>query len=776
MQTPPLPDKLAEALQLLDTLRQSEQWTEIVECVDRIRIGLDAAVPPAIHADLSIRRANAACQSGLTDVAREEQLSGHRWVRDSGSEDLRARWELNGSQICYRSGDLDGAERHAFACLASADLLPNADWLEAQAHNNIGLVALHRGDWSVARRHLLVASDLSLRAGDLLASVRQRCNYSTCCYWSGHWREGRASAEEALAEAQQHGFDETASALSILLGNIGRLENKTASAREHLAAARDLASRRENPRELALADELAGDLALDAGDLDEAAQLYTRTIDTGLRIAPRGDLVYEGRRKLADVRRMQGRYAEARDLAQNALDLARAAGTVVEIGASLRILALTYEALGDIDAARTHATEGIDILRGVHERFELLQLLTGCADFLDEPSALLIEARGLASQLGLTETVRSIDQRLMPPAQRATVGDAGMALVAEDAHGADAPSAPRAEMLRISGNRTFLTTDVRIIADVQRAMRNQQRVLIEGETGTGKELVARLLHENSPRKGKPFVCVECTSLHESLGHSELFGHAKGSFTGATSDGRGLVDAANGGTLFLDEVGDLSPAMQGRLLRFLQEREFRPVGAASAKPVDLFVIAATNRDLIEMVAKGEFRSDLYYRLKGAVVRVPPLRERPDDILPLAEHFLRIHGDKRERTIALSPQVRVIMRRYAWPGNARQLENEIDNIISQLEDGATANTWVLSPEVVAGATAETARLATFKERVDALIVSEVQRCLRATGGNRARTAEMMGFSRRGLQKMLKRLGLVSGTTDAAPATAEDDDSDE
>jgi transcriptional regulator with PAS, ATPase and Fis domain len=265
--------------------------------------------------------------------------------------------------------------------------------------------------------------------------------------------------------------------------------------------------------------------------------------------------------------------------------------------------------------------------------------------------------------------------------------------------------------------------------------------------------------------------VECTSLNESLAHSELFGHTRGASTGAHADACGLVEVANGGTLFFDEVGELSLALQGRLLRLLQEREYRPVGAAQSKRVDVYVIAATNRSLADMVEKGTFREDLYYRLRGATVRVAPLRDRPEDILPLATHFLHVHGARLGRTVRLAGETENIVRCYAWPGNARQLEHEIENIVAQLEDGDVARPWVVSAEVVAGAASGAGSTLTFRQRVETMVVGEAQRALMATGGNRSRAAESLGYSRRGFQKLLKRVGLVPAREKAERGDVDD-----
>jgi transcriptional regulator with GAF, ATPase, and Fis domain len=202
-------------------------------------------------------------------------------------------------------------------------------------------------------------------------------------------------------------------------------------------------------------------------------------------------------------------------------------------------------------------------------------------------------------------------------------------------------------------------------------------VLIRGETGTGKELIAGAIHHNSLRAGRNFVKVNCAALQENLLESELFGHEKGAFTGADRQRIGRFEQADGGSLFLDEIGDMSPSTQAKILRVLQEHEFERLGGTRTLKVDVRLIAATNRDLPTMVANGQFREDLYYRLNVVTVETPPLRERKEDILPLATHFIRKFSQELKKKIdGVHPEAAKMLTRYNWPGNIRELENAIE----------------------------------------------------------------------------------------------------
>jgi two-component system response regulator PilR (NtrC family) len=236
-----------------------------------------------------------------------------------------------------------------------------------------------------------------------------------------------------------------------------------------------------------------------------------------------------------------------------------------------------------------------------------------------------------------------------------------------------------------------------LMSMIEKVAGNKTNVLIIGESGTGKELVARMIHDSGPLKGKPFVPVNCGAIPETLIESEMFGHKKGSFTGAISDKIGLFEAASGGTLFLDEVGELPLQMQVKMLRSLQEKTIRRVGANEDIKVDVRIIAATNRDLEAGVRAGTFREDLYYRLNVILIKTPPLRERHGDLEILANAFLAKFAERQKKEIlGLSPDVLDIFRTHSWPGNVRELENTIERAVT-LEVGRFVTVGVLPPAV-------------------------------------------------------------------------------
>lgn len=287
-------------------------------------------------------------------------------------------------------------------------------------------------------------------------------------------------------------------------------------------------------------------------------------------------------------------------------------------------------------------------------------------------------------------------------------------------------------------------------------------VMIQGENGTGKELIAKAIHYNSPRKDKPFVIQNCSAFNDNLLESELFGHVKGSFTGAIKDKKGLFEIADKGTFFLDEIGDTSPQMQVKLLRVLQEGTFTPVGSTEMRKVDVRIVAATNKNLKEMVEQGTFREDLYYRLNVINIRVPPLRERKEDIPILAEYFLQRACETQGRSkVVLTKRALEKLYDYSFPGNVRELQNEMERVVVLAGDETKILPEMLSPKVLESgekSKVQGARLhGKLKDALEDLEREMIREGLRRTGWNKSKLAKELGISRAGLIMKVEKYGL-------------------
>jgi DNA-binding NtrC family response regulator len=415
-----------------------------------------------------------------------------------------------------------------------------------------------------------------------------------------------------------------------------------------------------------------------------------------------------------------------------------------------RLSAESYDLL--IVDVRMPGTSGLEVTRIVHDKYPSLPVIVmtafgsidtaveaiheGAFDFISKP-------------MNLAELRKTVEKAL---AQRAHQRRAEKSPEPND-------DASHRRMSKIIGKTPAM---MEVYKTVARVAPTKSTVLILGESGTGKEMIARAVHEHSPRANRPFVAVDCGALTETLLESELFGHVRGAFTGAVADKKGVFEEAQGGTCFLDEIGGISPNLQARLLRVLQEHEVRRVGGKEWIPVDVRVVAATNYNLAEAVKHGEFRQDLYYRINVVAIHLPPLRERVDDIPLLAEHFLRYYSVDNGKTIStISEKAMELLCSYAWPGNIRELENTIEQAV------ALSNQAVLTPEELPHDVREqgAARFSPPGVEEGQFLFSDtpsleevkkryVLQVLKHSQGNVSATARILNVDRRSLYRMLAR----------------------
>jgi len=437
--------------------------------------------------------------------------------------------------------------------------------------------------------------------------------------------------------------------------------------------------------------------------------------------------------------------------------------TLMEAGFQATTARSTEDALQRIDAARPDlvvsdvrmpGASGIDLLRTVRTRTPGMPflLVTAHADVREAVEALKLGAVDyLAKPVDLDELVACVHDSL------------GLAQ-ADDA--IDLPAGALGGMIAASPVMQSL------LRDAWRIARSDATVLLTGESGTGKEELAQFIHRNSLRAGRPLVAINCAAIPATLLAAELFGHEKGAFTGATTRRDGHFREADGGTLFLDEVGDIPLELQPVLLRAIERRQVSPVGGRAEIPVDIRLVAATNRHLDDDIATGRFRSDLFYRLNVIALEIPPLRERPEDVVPLARHFL---ARAREEDKRLSRAAVQALLAYSWPGNVRELSNAMERarLLSRTDvvlpehlpaaiRGAYPGPSAVEPDGLAadglgsdgrGPVARGPGILTLEQSE----IDSIRRALAQTGGNRTKTAELLGITRRGLINKLKRFHL-------------------
>ena len=622
------------------------------------------------------------------------------------------------SEVAYLSGDLPGAKTDAEAALATT----NDASTKLKARNTLGKILLAEARWDEADRHFAEDAWTASSAGLVTAELRARLNRGIALLSKGLADEARAMFEAVHAEGERIGdaracafaLDNLAVVATIRHDYAGALvlSERTLKLRQRLGdrltTARILANLAELRRKLGLLDHadhaiafgrrtlgpgmpparsarfsiVAAKTALMRGNSAEATREIARAIidfeSAGMR-----EFVGEAHRVAARIALEDGDLARASDT----LTRARELSTTDEARAEVMLLtALHSRASGENDESL--AVQALTLARSVGEEELLIEAHTLLCEMhrahgnLEASRAHLEQATSLRDHVATTLTH---DVRSAFLARRDLVALGHLqTLMSESAVEADEPKASaRAPFdsgrMAIGTPRDFVGDDPTVralLAAVKKVARSSSTILIRGESGTGKELVAEAVHRASERATGPLVTVNCAALVETLLLSELFGHEKGAFTGATARRRGRFEMAEGGTLFLDEIGDISPRTQVALLRVLQERTFERVGGTAAIRANVRIICATHRDLRAMVERGEFREDLYYRLRGITLELPALRARLGDLLRISDHLLtRVAGERGETKKLLAADALELLVRHRWPGNVRELENAL-----------------------------------------------------------------------------------------------------
>ncbi len=639
----------------------------------------------------------------------------------------------------YREGDLSLArETGEEACALFRRL---ADPLSvARVRNTLGLVYKQYCEWEPAISNLEAALTWYRDNGRLADTAPPLQNLGVVYQKMGAWERAAEYYRACEDVFVQIGDDLHLSLVNIGLGNLARLSRRFPDAESQLLMALERSRRHGAHREEVLALEFLGELDFDRGRPEAAIGRYHEAMAVAERTAPEGDLVVEIERRRAEALCAIGRFDEAERSLDRALRLARLTDDRLELAIAHRVAGEIALARGRRLDARDSWEKAATLLTACRERYELARVHLHLSRHTDEPRAARAFALRACAAFAELGTAHWQDQaeaeltRLMGPvtAPRHTDSLLGRR---HRAPGLVACSAGMATVERLA----------------RRAAATELSVLVTGETGTGKELVARTIHSQSPRVSRPFLAVNCGALRADLALSQLFGHRKGAFTGAHAEGIGLVEAAHGGTLFLDEAGELPLDVQVTLLRFLESGEYLRLGETVVRRADVRIIAATNRVLRGEAGEKVFRRDLLYRLNEIEIRLPALRERVEDIVPLARHFMSFYGGIDGPR--LSPDAESVLVSYSWPGNVRELENVMKRLAAlhagQGELDVNAILPLLS-EPPARASAVADRRASERD--------EILSAWRQAHGNKSRLADLLHVSRKTLYARLKRLDLT------------------
>ncbi len=504
-------------------------------------------------------------------------------------------------------------------------------------------------------------------------------------------------------------------------------------ARIELSRALRLARRQASPRRVAIALEYTGELHISSCQFDHAFVALTRAHAIASRIAPEGDIVPEVQRRLAEVALGHNDAEEALRLATDAEERASRLGDRYERATAIRVRAQSLIKLGNPDEGERLLRSALAILNELGEIFERDRILTLLGEKVTSGSPGALNSVSSPSPVASRKT--SPSRRAGDPLRPADLRDA------LHRHGMIGSALPMLDLMR----QAILVAPIRL------------PVLIQGETGTGKELLARAVHVMGTKPSSPFIAFNCATCPADLLDAELFGHARGAFTGATQSRDGLVRSAQGGTLFLDEIGELREESQARLLRLLDSGEVRPLGSDQSMRVRLRIIAATHVDLKERIQLRRFRPDLYFRLAGIRLVLPPLRERPSDIRELIAHFVGELRTAHPSFGGFGEPALAAMESFAWPGNVRQLKMEVERIAALTEPGRPVTKWApldgeppLSPRTPAPLDpGDASQILRDPMRLLAMV--------RENGGQAVVVARMLGRSRSQIYRILRDSGI-------------------
>lgn len=622
--------------------------------------------------------------------------------------------------------------------------------------------------WASAEDTARAALSGFQKVGNLHQSSYTRRSLAITQWKRGKLTEALATLAASIAEAQEAGTRLQLTYSHMLEALIRIHLGEHEQARQILEGIRAAQKPSDDARSKMLVLEYLGDVDLEQGRPEPAIALYRESLTQALALVPRGDVVAELRRRIAECHLLMGRTAEAREEAAAALDICREIHERYDEAATYRVLALAFAKLGQPAEAKKHFAAGFATFDEIETPYEWGKLWMSYGDWLATETA-----PGHGNLSHALEAYRSAVEHFERIGAKSRLAEARARLEAHEARmrAENEPYVPSelrprparrpkvsAELARRSqwamdtfGMVTRSERILEMLEDIARVAVTDLPVLVLGESGTGKELVAQGVHRLSGRVGE-FLAVNASAVPESMLESEFFGHVKGSFTNALADKQGLFEAAHEGTIFLDEIGEMSVDLQAKLLRYLESGVMRRVGGTRDIRVDSRVVAATNRPR-EAMQRGEgFRSDLYYRLAHAVYTLPPLRQRGDDLELLLEHFLGEFNRAGHRRVRLSDAARARLLGHGWPGNVRQLRAVVQKmVLSAPHDGP------LTPRDVPLDDAATAPTSLVEE-LDAREKASIESALREAKGNKTKAAEILSLRRTSLITKMKRLGLM------------------
>jgi len=711
---------------------------------------LTSSVPATLRVPLQLEVVDALTSQSRYEEARALAQQALEAARPLGDPELMGRTLSRTGILWMRLGDWLLAKENLEEARSYFLQIGDEEKI-ANLHATLGVLHKNLCEWAIAVHHLRDALARDRRLGRFAKVANRLQNLGIVYLKSGEWAKAHDAFVEARQIYRQVGDQVGLAATALSLGTHARLVGRLDDAERLLTEALERALGGGWAREEALAREFLGDLAFDRGDTRRAVESYRGALAIAERIAPTGDIVTEVLRRLGEAYLVLGDVPAAQEAIERCRKVCGLLDDRYEGAVLHRVHGLLHAASGDRESATHEWQTGVNLLGEMGERYERGRVLFLLAQHVTEPGEarkLSYRASACFAEVGAETALAAVEKWLHAQ------GSAGETVPAGDPRRPRLAARRQAEKAGLVGVSKGLS---RVLDLIDRAARTDLTVIVVGQTGTGKELVARAIHERGDRAQRPFLPVNCGALRSDLALSQLFGHRRGAFTGAHTEGTGLVEAAHTGTLFLDEVGELPLDVQVTLLRFLERGDYIRLGETTVRHADVRVIGATHVDLRRAVAEGRFRADLFYRLYEIEIGLPPLAERKEDVLPLVHHFLRLYAG--EAAPRLSPDAAALLTGYNWPGNIRELENSIRRALALRSEGPLLEADDLIVHLDQLPSAEGfAVTGSLDER------SELLAALDRAGGNKSRAADLLGVSRKTLYQRMRRLGIPLEGSDA------------
>jgi transcriptional regulator with PAS, ATPase and Fis domain/Tfp pilus assembly protein PilF len=735
------------------------------ECLQWLKVAEDSALVPIHDEEVALLRSWIECIKGYYAKVFN---STNRFIEHHSGElhPLLAEYLfLRG----YCSNCLGYIEKAIDDCELAAAIfrIVSKDKEVAEVSNLIGVMMLQRAKYDLALIWFKRSLDINEALNMPGIMAKNYLNMAIAYYKYGNYDSAYEAISKAMRISQHHNHRITICRAQVALGNVYRLRRDYQKARKYLKSAHSLATEEQIPREECLSLEFLGDVFRDEGKADDASRYYKQAMAIAQRIAPQGDLVMELLRREGECLVARGLPAEAMVILAKARTLSHMLKDRFEEGAILRIMALASAGIAEWNAARKYSQESIEILEIIDARHELAashlsaaRIMAALADEAERPETpekLLesawqhcVAAEHLFSRLQIPFWLEKTRRMLNQIGMRRRVHNK---IEMEDRWLHDG----RKNDVRIVAHSSSMKS---VLGMCDAFARFGEPVLITGETGTGKELIARRIHQNSDRSRRTLVAVNVSAIPKTMFEREFFGHHRGAFSGADRDSPGYAGMAHEGTLFLDEIAELPIEMQPKLLRLLQDGEYASLGNPKSKRADIRLIAATNQDLVQLIAQGKFRQDLFYRLRVLEIQIPALRERPEDVVPLLEHFL---GQMSHRSVAVaqffnSQSIQALLR-FPWPGNVREVAVAARRAyIGMVTEGRVRFQLGLEPNSILVTGPEESLTGKIGQTIDEDILrSRILVALEEAKGNKSEAARKLKVARPTLYRWLKRLGI-------------------